>query len=229
MTAADRPTLTVLGAGPAYTDRPGSSGAAYLVRTAETAILLDLGQGSFPRLAATLEPSTPGRGRDQPPPPRPLHRSGAAAPLSGVPVRGRLAASGSSARRASPSGSTPCTRARASPPNRSTWRSCRTLVSRCPSATSPRGAARDPHGGQPRGPARADERRSRASSTPGDCGRAGDLAPLIRPGDTLLVEVSFGIGPVPPGALPPRRAGDRWPRARRGSRRGPPHPPPDGV
>ena len=50
--------LTVLGAGPAWSDRPGSSGASYLVRTATTAIVLDLGQGSFPRLAAALEPST---------------------------------------------------------------------------------------------------------------------------------------------------------------------------
>jgi ribonuclease BN (tRNA processing enzyme) len=35
----------------------------------------------------------------------------------------------------------------------------------------------------------------------GDCGVAGDLAPLIRPGDTLLVEASFGLGPVPRGAM----------------------------
>ena len=34
----------------------------------------------------------------------------------------------------------------------------------------------------------------------GDCGVADDLAPLIRPGDTLLVEVSFGVGPVPAGS-----------------------------
>ena len=33
----------------------------------------------------------------------------------------------------------------------------------------------------------------------GDCGVADDLAPLIRPGDTLLVEASFGPGPVPKG------------------------------
>ena len=32
----------------------------------------------------------------------------------------------------------------------------------------------------------------------GDCGRAADLEPLIRPGDALLSEVSFGAGPVPP-------------------------------
>jgi ribonuclease BN (tRNA processing enzyme) len=49
--------LDVLGAGPAYTDRPGASGAAYLVRHGSTAILLDLGQGSFPRLTAAMEPS----------------------------------------------------------------------------------------------------------------------------------------------------------------------------
>ncbi len=34
----------------------------------------------------------------------------------------------------------------------------------------------------------------------GDCGHAEDLEPLIRPGDLLLTEVSFGPGPVPPGA-----------------------------
>jgi ribonuclease BN (tRNA processing enzyme) len=34
----------------------------------------------------------------------------------------------------------------------------------------------------------------------GDCGRAEDLDALIRPGDTLLSEVSFGAGPVVPGA-----------------------------
>ena len=34
----------------------------------------------------------------------------------------------------------------------------------------------------------------------GDCGRSEDLDPLIHPGDTLLCEVSFGPGPVIPGA-----------------------------
>ena len=50
--------LTVLGAGPAYSDRADSSGAAYLVATRRTTLLLDLGQGSFPRLARRIEPST---------------------------------------------------------------------------------------------------------------------------------------------------------------------------
>ena len=31
----------------------------------------------------------------------------------------------------------------------------------------------------------------------GDCGRASDLEPLVRPGDVLLCEVAFGPGPVP--------------------------------
>ena len=49
--------LDIIGAGPAYTDRAGATGAAYLVRHGSTSLLLDLGQGSFPRLAAALEPS----------------------------------------------------------------------------------------------------------------------------------------------------------------------------
>ena len=42
--------LTVLGAGPAYTDRAGATGASYLLSLDGTHFLLDLGQGSLPRL-----------------------------------------------------------------------------------------------------------------------------------------------------------------------------------
>src|SRR5512143_556916 len=54
----DRPALRldVVGAGPAFTNRPGATGAAYLVRHDRTAVLLDLGQGSLPRLAGLLDP-----------------------------------------------------------------------------------------------------------------------------------------------------------------------------
>jgi ribonuclease BN (tRNA processing enzyme) len=48
--------LDIVGAGPAYTDRLGAAGAAYLVRTPDTAVLLDIGQGAFPRLASLLDP-----------------------------------------------------------------------------------------------------------------------------------------------------------------------------
>lgn len=49
--------LLILGAGPAYSDEPGALGSAYLVRSGDHALVLDLGQGTFPRLAAALEPS----------------------------------------------------------------------------------------------------------------------------------------------------------------------------
>jgi ribonuclease BN (tRNA processing enzyme) len=50
--------LSVVGAGPAYTDRPGATGAAYLLRLDDTSLLLDFGQGSFPRLAGLIDPAT---------------------------------------------------------------------------------------------------------------------------------------------------------------------------
>ena len=34
----------------------------------------------------------------------------------------------------------------------------------------------------------------------GDCGAADDLRPLIRPGDTLLAEATYGADPVEPGS-----------------------------
>ena len=49
--------LTVLGAGPAYTDREGATGACYLVSEGDTHLLLDLGQGSFPRVFAHVPPT----------------------------------------------------------------------------------------------------------------------------------------------------------------------------
>jgi ribonuclease BN (tRNA processing enzyme) len=52
--------LTVLGAGPAYSDRPGSTGASYLLRAGGSTLLVDLGQGSFPALASRIDPSTLG-------------------------------------------------------------------------------------------------------------------------------------------------------------------------
>ena len=55
--------LTVLGAGPAYTDREGATGACYLVEHGATHVLLDLGQGSFPRIFGHVRPGGPRRGR----------------------------------------------------------------------------------------------------------------------------------------------------------------------
>ena len=73
--------LSVIGAGPAYTDRPGATGASYLLRADGSSLLLDLGQGSFARLAGLVDPTEPRCDPHQPPPPRSLHRPRAAAPL----------------------------------------------------------------------------------------------------------------------------------------------------
>jgi ribonuclease BN (tRNA processing enzyme) len=50
--------LDIVGAGPAYTDRPGATGAAYLLRFGAGSLLLDLGQGAFTRLAGLVDPGT---------------------------------------------------------------------------------------------------------------------------------------------------------------------------
>ena len=48
--------LVVAGAGPSYTDRRGALGAAYLVSLGSSRLLLDLGQGAFPNVAAEVAP-----------------------------------------------------------------------------------------------------------------------------------------------------------------------------
>jgi ribonuclease BN (tRNA processing enzyme) len=207
--------LRVLGAGPAYTNRPGSSGAAYLVQTAETSVLLDLGQGSFPRLAAAVEPSTldavvvthlhPDHFIDLVPlrhylafqfrPPRRLRVIGpdalrdridalhaqpgfAATTLDFAPFPGRESrvAIGDLELIAAPVAHTPESHALRI-----------AAVDRKPRSGS--GSGFGPHS------------IGRGLVYSGDCGRAENLDPLIQPGDALLVEVSFGVGPVPPGAM----------------------------
>ncbi len=190
--------LDVLGAGPAYTDRPGSAGAAYLIRIDDTALLLDLGQGSFPRLAATLEPS-----------------SLTAVVISHlhpdhfidlVALRHYLRWQFRPTRRVrviAPAGlATRIDALHADPGFTAVALDVEDLVV----GTTPVGAleltaARVTH--------TADSYAFRVApaegDTPGlvysgDCGRAEDLDPLVHPGDTLLTEVSFGPGPVPPGA-----------------------------
>jgi ribonuclease BN (tRNA processing enzyme) len=193
---ATRFDLTVLGAGPAYTDRPGSSGAAYLVRTADTAVLLDLGQGSFARLAAALEPSRldavlishlhPDHFIDLVPlrhylayefrPPRHVRvigPAGLADRLDALHARAGFAAA---------------------------TLDCETFAESVAIADLQVEARRVTHTED------SYAVRVAAAGSPGlvysgDCGRPDDLVPLVRAGDSLLVEISFGIGPVPPDAL----------------------------
>jgi ribonuclease BN (tRNA processing enzyme) len=189
--------LTVLGAGPAYTDRPGSSGAAYLVRDGETAILLDLGQGSFPRLAASIEPS-----RLTAVVVSHLHPDHF---IDLVALRHYL-------------------RYQFRPSRRVRVHAPAALGERLDALHGQPGFSSDALdivplaegtsdiGGlllEARRVTHTDESyafRVAGAAGPGlvysgDCGVATDLAPLIHGGDVLLVEVSFGPGPVPEGAL----------------------------
>jgi ribonuclease BN (tRNA processing enzyme) len=189
-------TLDILGAGPAYSDRAGSSGAAYLVRSGGTAVLLDLGQGSFPRLTAAIEPSTldavvishlhPDHFVDL------------------VPLRHYLAYQFHPRRRirviappglearldglhAEPGFTALALDLEPHPEDRGRIGEL-TLESRPVTHTAESRAIRvAPAAGGP------------GLVYSGDCGRAEDLRPLVRAGDTLLVEVSFGNGPVPTG------------------------------
>jgi ribonuclease BN (tRNA processing enzyme) len=188
--------LTVLGAGPAYTDRQGATGAAYLVETGDAAILLDLGQGSFPRLAAAIEPSRldvvvishlhPDHFIDLIPLRHYLTYQ--FAPSRRLPVRGPAGL----ADRIDALHDRPGFTAEAL--------DCVQLGTRL----------QEVHGLtlEPRLVTHTEESYAVRLSLPsgaglvysGDCGVADDLAPLIRAGDTLLVEVSFGVGPAPESA-----------------------------
>jgi ribonuclease BN (tRNA processing enzyme) len=185
--------LEVLGAGPAYTDKPGSTGAAYLVRSGSTAVVLDLGQGSFPRLATALEPSTidaivishlhPDHFIDL------------------VALRHYLRWQFQPVRRVrviAPDGLERRLDALHDEPGFSAASLDIEAVAVGTSALDGLGieAVRVTH--------TRDSHAYRVSAGDGaglvysgDCGRADDLDPLVRPGDTLLCEVSFGPGPAP--------------------------------
>jgi ribonuclease BN (tRNA processing enzyme) len=190
-------TLDILGAGPAYTDRPGATGAAYLVRNGNAAIVLDLGQGAFTRLAGTLEPST------------------LAAVLVShlhpdhfvdlVALRHYLRWEFQPARRIrviGPAGLDRRLDALHDEPGFSA-----AVLDVEPLTSGPVAiaglavrAARIFHTDDSYGFRVAHPDATSGLVYSGDCGRAEDLEVLIQPGDTLLSEVSFGAGPVVAGA-----------------------------
>jgi ribonuclease BN (tRNA processing enzyme) len=188
--------LLVAGSGAAYPDRPGTASSTYVIEHDGAAICLDLGQGGFAGIAGRLEPSTleavvvshlhPDHFIDL------------------IALRHYL-------------------RYEFAPPRRVRVISPRGLRRRLDGATGEADFAAgtleiaDRAEGQVRaGPFIVESRRvthtadsyatrvtlAAAPDGPaivysGDCGRAADLAPLIRPGDVLLCEVAFGPGPVP--------------------------------
>jgi ribonuclease BN (tRNA processing enzyme) len=190
-------TLTVIGAGPAWSDRPDSSGASYLVRSGSTAVLLDLGQGSFPRLTRAIEPS-----RLDAVVVSHLHPDHF---IDLIPLRHFLAYQHRPARSVrviAPDGLAGRLDALHDQPGF-------TAVSLEVESYRPepvRIGELTLEARRVRHTENSHAVRIAADDGPGlvysgDCGVASDLAPLIRPGDALLVEVSFGAGPVPPGTL----------------------------
>jgi len=195
-TAASGLELVVLGAGPAYTDREGATGAAYLLSRDGVTVLLDLGQGSFPALAREIEPSLldgifishlhPDHFIDLVPlrhylrfqfdPPRRVNvhaPAGLADRLDALHAEPGFAAT-----------SLRLERLREGPVSLGALEVTARLVTHTAESYA--------------------FRVSTGAGTPGlvysgDCGRADDLRSLLLPGDVLLVEVSFGPGPVPPG------------------------------
>lgn len=189
--------LEILGAGPAYTDRPGAAGAAYLVRSGSNALVLDLGQGSFPRLAAALEPSTLDAILISH-----LHPDHF---IDLVALRHYLRWQFQPARHVrviAPDGLERRLDALHDEPGFSAASLDIEAVQVGSFEVGTIGveAARVTH--------TRDSHAFRVSAESGvglvysgDCGRASDLEGLVRPGDALLCEVSFGPGPVPVDAL----------------------------
>lgn len=188
----------MIGAGPAYSDRPGSTGAAYLLRHGTNAILLDLGQGSFPRLTSALDPATldavfishlhPDHFIDL----VPLRHY-----LKWQPPRGRRV------RVVGPPGLADRLDALHAEPG---FTAAALDVEELEAGPRPVpgfrvDAEHVTHTESSFGFRVTAERNGPGLVYSGDCGRAADLAALLRPGDTLLTEVSFGPGPVPNDAL----------------------------
>ena len=190
--------LIVAGAGPAYSARPGAVGAAYVLMEDGHAIVLDLGQGAYAGLARAVEPSTldavvvshlhPDHFVDLIPLRHYLRYE------FEPPRRVRVVAPRGIDRRLDDLHAEPGFAAAALDVE---------VLAEGTFAIGPFAieARRVTHG--------ADSHAFRVVSVShpdgpglvysGDCGRAGDLVPLIRPGDTLLAEASFGTGPVPVG------------------------------
>ena len=189
--------LDVIGAGPAYTDRPGATGASYLLRDGDASVLLDLGQGSFARLADTVDPATLGAVVISH-----LHPDHF---IDLVALRNylRWEKPRRRVRVIGPEGLDDRLDALHGEPG---FSAASLDVEPLHEGTFTVGgfeiqAARVTHTQSSFG-FRVSTGTSAAPGLvySGDCGRAEDLDVLTRPGDTLLCEVSFGPGPVVPGA-----------------------------
>ena len=183
--------LTVIGPGPAYTRRRGRTSSCYLVEGEGTAVLLDLGQGSFASLGALREPRTLGAIFISHL--HPDHHidlvamrhylkfgcpSAATVPLHAPgDIRARYDALNAD------SGFLD---ALPGPPLEAGWTRVGALSVQ---------AARVTHTDSSYGFRVAFADGGPGLVYSGDCGRAADLLALVRPGDTLLSEAAWGVNP----------------------------------
>jgi ribonuclease BN (tRNA processing enzyme) len=187
--------LDVIGAGPAYTDRPGAIGSSYLLRHDGSSLVLDLGQGTFAGLAGILDAGTldavvishlhPDHFIDLVPlrhflrweEPRRRVRvigpAGLADRLDALHDEPGFAAAALDIEALSEG-------SRVIGAFELRAQRVRHTDSSFGFRVAPAGSATDAPG----------------LVYSGDCGRAEDLDALARPGDTLLCEVSFGPGPI---------------------------------
>jgi ribonuclease BN (tRNA processing enzyme) len=190
--------LIVMGAGPAYSDRPDAAGACYLVREAGSHVLLDLGQGSLARVFREVAPEALDAVLVSH-----LHPDHF---IDLVPLRHYLRYQLDPARRVrvlGPRGLGDRLDAlHAEPGFAAAALDLEPLGERDLAIGSLAVAARlVTHTDESYGFRCAPRDGGTGLVYSGDCGRAEDLRPLVRPGDTLLAEVSFGAGPVPPGVM----------------------------
>ena len=221
--------LIVIGSGPAYTDRAGSAASSYLLRAGDAALLLDLGQGAFPNLASTLEPSLlaavvvshlhPDHFIDLIPlrhylryefdPPRRVRVVGPAGLADRLDaLHGRLGFAAISLdvaplepglQRIGPF-TVEARRVAHTDESYALRVSVADSVAPGVAADSAVGSAPGAPGAVPGAVPGAATGAAPGRVYSGDCGRADDLVLLIRPGDTLLCAASFGAGTVPHGA-----------------------------
>ncbi|MBF8289069.1 MAG: Lactamase protein [Chloroflexi bacterium] len=188
--------LTVIGAGPAYADTAGSVGACYLVRSGDQAIALDLGHGAFAGLAGRIAPERlesvlishlhPDHFVDLVPLRHYLRYHLVPARRLRVDAPGDLAAR-LDGLHAEPGFAAAALDVAPLEPGLRRLGPFEVQVARV-AHTNDSYAFRVSDGAGP------------GLVYSGDLGTVDDLRPLTREGDALLIEVSFGEGPVPEGA-----------------------------
>ncbi len=189
--------LIVVGAGPAYSDDPGSVGACYLVRSGDRAIALDLGHGAFAGLAARFPPE-----RLETVAISHLHPDHF---VDLVPLRHYLRYHLVPAGRVRVDAHPDLAARLDGLHDQSGFTAAALDIEPLETGVRTRGpfeleAARVTHTDDSFAFRVTDGQGGPGLVYSGDVGLAEDLRPLVRPGDALLVEVSFGAGPVPEGA-----------------------------